>query len=742
MSDTQIVIGAGSPVGAPTARVDGRAKVTGAARYGAEHSPDGVVHAVLVQSTVPAGWITGIDTTRALRMPGVLAVLTHENADRLTPIGRFPSGCGAQGLTPLQDDRIRFTGQPVGVVVAETLEQATDAARRVQVAYKTAPFVVDDADPDARAVTIDDSGDPLTAAWAEPYSRGAPDEALAAAPVTVEAVYTSPRQYHIAMEPHATVASWGPDGMLTVWEPTQWAVGARTAFAEWFDLPVDNVRVISPYIGGGFGSKGGVQPHAALAAAAAREVGRPVKLVLTRPQAFTGTTPRPAVRQHIALGADADGRLRALVHDGINETSVYDDYIEPVTEVSRYVYDVDNVRTSHRVVPVNAVTPGWMRAPGEALGTFALESAMDELADAVGLDPLELRLRNYAELDQDSGKPWSTRALREAYTEGARAFGWHRRDPRPRSMRAGRHLVGWGMATGTYPRAWMPAEARVRVRADGTVDVETSGVDIGTGTYTVLAQVAADALGVPVEQVTVRLGDSTYPMAPVAGGSMLTGALAPVVHAAATALRDQLDRLAGSARGMPFADILRNAGRDAMESIVDSMPPGTSEHERRRGLGSLARFEGPAAGSHSVHSWSAIFAEVRVDEDLGTVQVARLVGAFDCGRVLNPTTARSQLMGGMIMGVGAACFEGARVDRRNAAIVNANLADYLIPVNADVPSVEVLFVGEPDPHANPLGTKPVGELGITGTIAAIANAVHHATGRRIRDLPIQLEKLL
>jgi xanthine dehydrogenase YagR molybdenum-binding subunit len=739
--DTQIVLGAGSPVGAPTARVDGWAKVTGAARYGAEYSPDGVVHAVLIQSTVPAGWITGVDTTRALRMPGILAVLTHENAPRLASIGRFPAGAAAQGLTPLQDGRIRFTGQPIGVVVAETLEQATDAARRVQFAYKTEPFVVDDADPNARTVTVDDLGDPLTAVWAEPYSRGAPDDAFSTAPVTVDAVYTSPRQYHITMEPHATVASWGSDGRLTVWEPTQWVVGTQTAFAEWFGLPADNVRVISPYIGGGFGSKGGVQPHAALAAAAAREVGRPVKLVLSRPQTFTGTTPRPATRQHVALAADTDGRLRAVVHEGINETTFDDNYIEPVSLVTRYFYDVANVRTNHRVVPVNAVTPGWMRAPGEALGTFALESAMDELAEAVGLDPVELRLRNYAGLDQESGKPWSTRALREAYTEGGNAFGWHRRDPRPRSMRARRHLIGWGMATGTYPRHWMPAEARVRVNADGTVDIESSGVDIGTGTYTVLAQVAADALGVDVERVTVRLGDTTYPRAPVAGGSALAGSLAPVVHAAAAALRDELDRLAGPTRGTP-ADILRSAGRDSMESMMDSMPPDASDQDRRQGLGSLARFEGPAAGSHSVHSWSAIFAEVRVDEDLGTLRVARLVGAFDCGRVLNPTTARSQLMGGMIMGVGAACLEGARVDRRTAALVNANVADYLIPVNADIPSVEVLFVGEPDPHANPLGSKPVGELGITGTIAAIANAVYHATGRRVRDLPIRLEDLL
>jgi xanthine dehydrogenase YagR molybdenum-binding subunit len=512
-----------------------------------------------------------------------------------------------------------------------------------------------------------------------------------------------------------------------------------------------------------------VQPHAALAAMAARELGRPVKLVLARPQSFTGVTPRPAIRQHVVLGANRDGRLQALTHEGVNETSVDDSYVEPVASVSNYMYAVPNLRTGHRIVRVNAVTPSWMRAPGEAIGTFALECAMDELAYAVGLDPMELRLRNYADQDQESGKPWSTRALREAYAEGARAFGWLRRDPRPRSMRDGRDLIGWGMATGTYPRYRLPASAKVRVGTDGGVEVESGGVDIGTGTYTVLAQVAAEALGMPTEQVTVRLGDTAYPRAPVAGGSMLTGALAPVVHAAATAVRDELVRLAvhdpgsplhGSAAGeltvekgrvvlagdpgpgMTFAEILRRAQRDGIEVQHDTMPPGSTEQDWQETFASAARVEPAAVGSHSVHSWSALFVEVRVDEDLGSLRVARMVGAFDCGRVLNPATARSQLLGGMVMGVGAACLEAALVDRRFARIVNANLAEYMIPVNADIPEIEVLFVGEPDPHANALGTKPVGELGITGVAAAVANAVYHATGRRVRDLPILLDKLL
>ncbi len=769
MPDTDvrpISVGAMSPIGAATPRIDGRAKVTGAARYGAEHNPDGLAHAVLVQSTIPAGWITAIDTARASHMPGVLAVFTHENAPRLAAAKLFPQGGVAQGLTPLQDDRIRFTGQPVGVVVAETFEQATDAANQVKVSYKTAPFVADAAGPDARSIRTDELGP--AGMLAPTVVRGDADRALASAPVIVDAEYTSPRQYHVTMEPHATVADWGAEGVLTVWEPTQWVSGAQATFAQWFELPVDKVRVVSPYIGGGFGSKANTQPHAALAAMAARELRRPVKLVLTRPQSFTGIPPRPAIRQRLVLGADGDGRLQALVHESTNETSVDDFYVEPTADVSGRAYAVPNLRASHGVVQVNAITPAWMRAPGEAMGTFALESALDELADAVGVDPVELRLRNYAEQDQESGKRWSTRALREAYAEGARVFGWQLRDPRPRSMREGSELVGWGMAGGTYPRHWLPAEARVRVGTDGAVEVESGGADIGTGAYTVLAQVAADALGVRTDRVTVRLGDTTYPRAPVAGGSMLTGALAPVVHAAATAVRDQLMRLAvddgasplhGAAagelavdqgrvvlsadpgRGTTFAEILRRAHRESVEARYDSMPPGSTKQDWQETFGSAARIEMPATGSHSVHSWSALFVEVRVDEDLDTLRVSRMVGAFDCGRVINPATARSQLLGGMVMGIGAACFEAAVVDRRFARIVNTNFADYMIPVNGDIPDIEVLFVGEPDPYANALGTKPVGELGITGVAAAIANAVHHATGRRVRDLPILMEDL-
>jgi xanthine dehydrogenase YagR molybdenum-binding subunit len=763
----QISVGVASPIGTGTTRVDGPAKVTGAARYAAEFAPDGLVHAVVVQSTVPAGRIAAVDTQYALRMPGVLAVFTHENAPRLAPARTFPHGSPSQGLTPLQDDWVRFDGQLVGLVVAETFEQATDAASQVKVLYRTAPFVADLADPRAPSMSADELGE--EGAWGRRFVRGDADQALASAPVTVDAVYTSPREYHVTMEPHATVASWGPDGMLTVWEPSQWVEGARATFAEWFELPLDKVRVVSPFVGGGFGSKVGPHPHAALAAMAAREVGRPVKLVLARPQTFPGISPRPAIRQHLVLGAGTDGRLQALVHEGVNETSIDDIYIEPVEGASRYTYAVPNMRTTHRIVRVNAVTPAWMRAPGEAMGTFALESAMDELAEAVQIDPVELRLRNYAEQDPESDKPWSTRALREAYAEGARAFGWQRRDPRPGSMRDGRDLIGWGMAGGTYPRLWLPAEAVVRVRADGAVEVDSGGADLGTGTYTVLAQVVADALGVPEEQVIVRLGDTAYPRAHVAGGSQLAGSLAPVVHTAAAAVRDDLIQLAvedpqspvhdaataelvveqgrvslarDPAAGVTFADILRRAGRDAIESFRDSVPPGSTEQDRQETFTTVTHMQSATSGSHSVHSWSAVFVEVRVDEDLGTLRVARMVGAFDCGRVLNPTTARSQLMGGMVMGVGAACLEAARVDRRNARIVNANLADYMIPVNADIPEIEVLFVGEPDPYSNALGSKPVGELGITGVAAAIANAVYHATGRRVRDLPILMERLV
>ncbi|MFI6291336.1 xanthine dehydrogenase family protein molybdopterin-binding subunit [Nonomuraea sp. NPDC050790] len=759
--ETMIEVAAGSPIGRATTRRDARDKVTGAARYAAEFRPEGLLHAVLVTSTVPAGTIARLDTAAAEAMPGVRLVLTHVNAARLYPPPLYPFGAAFQSFLPLQDERIRFAGQPVAVVVAGTLEEAVEAAGQVGADYEAAPFVAGLGDARATSYGAGDCGEIAEAVPS--HVRGDAEAALAEAAVRVDATYTSPRLYHCAMELHSTTAAWQADGTLTVWEPTQWIAGAQSVFAAWFGLEAERVRVVSPYVGGGFGSKGGPQPHAALAVMAAREVGRPVKLVLSRPQHFGAISPRPATANRVRLGAGRDGRLSALAYDSVNEVSFDDLYVEPSGGIAALSYDVPNVAVDYRFVPVNAVTPSSMRAPGEAIGSFALESAMDELALALEMDPIELRLRNYAERDPVSGKPWSGKHLREAYERGAREFGWQRRDPRPGSMREGEELIGWGMAGGSFPAYVHPSAARVWVRADGGVEVLSGGSDLGTGTYTLLAQVAADLFGVPPESVTVRLGDSAYPDAPVSGGSMLAASLTPVVHEAALAARDELLALAadvlgletgelrvGGGRvypegrpqeGMGVAEILAAAGRTGVDVVRDSFT-GVSEQERAKFHGTLGLLRMPAAGPYAVYSWSAVFAEVAVDADLGTVRLRRLLGVYDCGRVLNPVTARSQLMGAMVMASGAALLEAGVVDARLGRLANPNLAEYMLPVNADIPGIEVVFVGEPDPHANALGARGIGEMGMTATIAAIANAVHHATGRRVRDLPILLDKLL
>ncbi|MFI9557769.1 xanthine dehydrogenase family protein molybdopterin-binding subunit [Nonomuraea endophytica] len=745
-----IELAPGSPIGSATTRRDGPAKVTGAARYPAELQPDGLLHAVMVTSTVPSGTITAIDAERVMTMPGVQLVLTHHNAASLSPPLLFPFGAALQGLLPLQDDRVTFFGQPVAVVVADTFEQATDAASSLQVSYDTAAFVPDLGD--SRATSFG-AGDCAQMAEVVPnYARGDAGSALETAEVTLDVTYTSPRQYHCAMELHSSTASWSPDGSLTVWEPAQWTAGLRATISRWFKLPLEQIHVISPYIGGGFGSKGGAHPHTTLAIVAARELGRPVRLVLTRPQQFGFVSPRPATSNRIRLGADRDGKLTALTYDAVNEISFYDLYVEPSGSLATRTYQVPNLRVDYRFTRVNAVTPASLRAPGEAIGSFALESAMDELAVALDIDPIELRLRNYAEHDQVSGKPWSANNLRTTYELGARAFGWQRRDPRPGSMRDGTELIGWGMAGGSFPAYSAASAAKVRVHADGTVEVLTSATDLGTGTYTLLAQVAADVFDIDADAVTVRLGDTDFPEACASGGSTLAGSITPVVYQAARAARDDLIRLASEATGqdagrrvhpvgLSFADLLAAAGRPLVEAAYDTFGD-VSEQQRAQSYGTLDTFRMPDAGTHSVHSWSAVFAEVAVDEDLGTIRLRRLLGAFDCGRVLNPTTARSQMIGGMVMATGAALLEAGVVDARLGRLANPNLAEYMLPVNADIPDIEVLFVNEPDPYSNPLGSRGIGEMSMTGTIAAIANAVHHATGKRVRDLPILMEKML
>jgi xanthine dehydrogenase YagR molybdenum-binding subunit len=751
---------AGGMLGARLSRVDGIAKIRGAARYALEHQPANLGHAVLVQSTIAAGRMRTIDTTAAAAAPGVLLVITPDNAPPLKTASNWLGVKPNEGAYyPLTRD-ITFYGQHIAAVVAQTLEQAAEAAALLKVTYDEAPSIASFDDPRAGDGTVVDA---LSADWGDAAG------ALAAAPVRIEHEYRTPREYNVPIEPHGLVAQWEGDA-LTIWEPSQWIDFMARTYAEWFDIPFDNVRIISPFIGGGFGSKGFAYPHGAIAAIAAKMLGRPVKLAVTRPQTFTAFGGRAETRQTIALGATREGKLTSIVHRGVNETSIKDVWAERCGTVTGIMYATPNFSSRHSIVPVNTVTPGALRAPGENPSAFAIECAIDELADEVGIDPLQIRLLNYADTDQHAGKPWSTRRLREAYAAGAEAFGWSKRSLKPRSMREGRQLVGWGVAAGTYPVRRTAGQALVRILADGTVEVASAGIDMGQGTYTILAQTAAEALDVPIENVAVKLGDSRLPSAPVAGGSQLANLMTAAVHKAARAAREELIGLALNDPNSPFkaleantlviangriapprdggpgisiADLLRQIGRDSIEALRDTFAENNTDPEDRfRNFTTITTMRAPTDGDYSMHSWCAHFIEVRVDEDFGTVRVSRVVSALDSGRLYNPKLAESQWKGGIIMGIGQALLEEGIVDRRSARVINNNLADYLIATNADIPDIQVISVGIPDHHASALGGKGVGELSIVGVAPAISNAVYHATGKRIRNLPITLEKLL
>ena len=735
-------------VGQPLDRVDGRAKVTGGARYTTEHPLTNVAHGALVTSAIARGRIASIDTRAAESVRDVLAVLTHVNAPRLpagSPSGDHPQRPSDRVLQLLQDDVVRYANQPIAVVVAETLEAAHEAAALVRVAYAA----------DEHDVRLE----PRLAEARSPKHAGRPDQppetahgdvdaALAAAEVKLEQVYRTPFETHVPMEPHATIAAWEGPARLTLYDATQGIFGCRQRVADLLGLKPDDVHVVSPYLGGGFGSKGPTWSHVVLAAMAARRVNRPVKLALRRPQTFGPVGFRSRTRQAIALGARRDGTLTAVRHDTIAQTSSFDEFMEPASVPARMLYASPSIATSHKLVRSDIGTPSYMRAPGWAPGSYALECALDELAGALDMDPLALRLKNYAEQDPEKHRPWSSKTLRECYRVGAERFGWNRRPRAPRAQRDGRALVGWGMATSVYPTHRSKAAARARLTADGTLHVDSGSQDLGTGTYTVMTQVAADALGVPPTRVVFRLGDTTFPETPVSGGSQTAASVGSAVHAAVTALREKLIAVAvGDARS-PLHDL---AASDI--SIADGRLSARGAAGRGETLQALAARHGEIAASgeakpgdeekqFAMYAFGAQFAEVRIDADLGMVRVSRMVGVFDIGRALNAKLARSQLMGGMVWGIGMALHEQTVMDERLGRVVNNNLAEYHVPVNADVPAIEVAWIEGADPHANPIGVKGIGEIGITGAAAAVANAVYHATGRRVRDLPITLDKLL
>ncbi|HEX4384007.1 MAG TPA: xanthine dehydrogenase family protein molybdopterin-binding subunit [Myxococcales bacterium] len=699
-------------VGKPIERADGRAKVTGAARYSYEVAVPDAAYGVLVMSRIAKGRVTDIDAAAAEREPGVLAVITPRNALRLP--GKTFTKPPDRVVQVLQDDRIHYSNQPIAVVVADTFERATHAARLLRVTEE----------PEPHSVVLEERlhlafPGPIVAGGGtqEPDSKkGDAAQGLREATAHVDEQYDMPPETHNPMEPHATIAIWSGD-RLTVYDSSQWVFSVRNKLAGAFLIPKENIRVITKFVGGAFGSKGAAWSHVLITALAAKQVGRPVKLTLARDQMFGPIGGRPRTHMRVAV-ASKGATLTSIVHESVSSTSQFDTFVEPAALTSRHLYACPNIETKHRVTRLDIGTPTYMRGPGESTGSFALECALDELAHAQGIDPLDLRLKNYAEVDPTDGKPFSSKSLKQCYEEGARHFGWYRRTKEPRAGL----LVGNGMATAAYPANFSAANAVAKMRADGTALVESGTIDLGTGTYTVMAQIAADALGLPYEKVTFDLGDSEMPEAPIAAGSMTAASVGSAVLLACTTLREKLLQMAGG-RAETYAETVRRAGGQPIEARAKAAPD-----EARK------KFANHAFGVH--------FAEVLVDADLGVVRVARMVGVFAPGRVLNARTARSQLLGGMVWGIGMALLEHSVYDAKLGRIMTHDLADYHVPSNPDIGVLEPHLIDEPGDKGNPAGVKGIGELGLCGAAAAIANAVFDATGKRIRALPITPDKLL
>jgi xanthine dehydrogenase YagR molybdenum-binding subunit len=702
-------------IGAEVSRVDGPNKVTGQATYAAEFRLRNMAYAALVTTTIPSGTITRLDTSAAEAAPGVVAVLSHLNASRLpyhrpeTPPVVDPQA--GERLHIFQSPDVLFDGQPIAVVVAESQEQADSAAGLVRVEYRRSDPARDmesaRAFPPAESVA--ESGRPGDT------GRGDAEAAYRTAPATIDLTCSHEREQHSAMEPHATIAEWDGEH-LTLYDKSQWVDNVRQEIALIFGMPEDNIRVVSPFVGGAFGSALRTWQHVTIAALAARQTNRPVRVELTRRQCFFSVGARPKTLQHLRLGADRDGKLQAILHEALGQTSVYEQYAEVTLDATRSVYSCPNVATHYRLVEMNMNSPCPMRAPGTATGVFGLELAMDELAEKCGLDPIELRLRNHADRDEDKNLPYSSKELKSCYTLGAEAFDWAKRSAAPGRNRNGRWLIGHGMATAFYPSHRQPATARAVMFANGTVIIRTATSDMGPGTYTAMTQLAAEALDLPLERVQFELGDSDMPKAPVHGGSITLASVGNAVLAACRSLREKLGA------GDPIA-AMRRLGQEVVFTDGSTKP-------------------GKETNTYSSSAFGAVFVEVAVDSRFGTVRVPRIVGAYDIGTVVNPKIARSQCIGGMVGGLGMALLEQAEWDPSLCRVMNANLAEYLVPVNADIQHIEVLFAPGEDRIFNPIGSKGVAEIAVTGVAPATANAIYNATGHRLRQLPITPDKLL
>jgi xanthine dehydrogenase YagR molybdenum-binding subunit len=736
-------------IGQPIDRLDGRLKVTGGARYSAEHALPRLAQGVIVQSTIANGSVASIDDSAARALPGVLAIMTYANAPRLPQpkedTGSASGGAPAKPTPLLQDASVRYNGQPIAVVVADTLEHARHAAQSLKIRYspQAAVLGMPAAKKSLRAPPPRRPGEKTDS------TRGNPVGAFSQAARRIDALYTTPIETHNPMEPHATTASWNGDE-LTLYDSSQNISGVRKTAAKTFGIAPEKIRVVCPFVGGGFGSKGSAWSHVMLAAMASKMTGTPVKIALERTQMVGPVGSRPMTEQRLRVGAAPNGTLKALLHDTVSSNSFVLDFSEPSSTLTKMLYATETLQTTQRMATMNLGAHTYMRAPGEASGSFALESALDEMAYALKMDPIALRLQNYADKDMEKDLPFSSKSLRECYRVGAERFGWSRRTPEPRSMRSGRMLVGWGMATATYPANRDESKASALIRADGTALVRSGTHDLGTGTYTIMTQIAAEALGLPVAKVRFELGDTLQPEAPGAGGSKTTASVGPAVYAAARAARDKVIAMAVGDNDSPLRGMASDGITVENGWLIDRQRP-----DRRESMVAvLARHSGAPVEAisdekpgdekkqYAMHSFGAVFVEVHVDPDLGTIRVPRVVGVYGIGRLMNQKTGLSQLMGGVVWGLGMGLMEKTEIDWRTGRAVNANLADYHVPVNADIGTIDVSVVEENDPHINVLGAKGIGEIGIVGVAAALGNAVYHATGKRVRELPITLDKLV
>jgi xanthine dehydrogenase YagR molybdenum-binding subunit len=743
---------ASAHIGDALSRIDGIDKVTGTARYAAEHFATAMLYGWIVSSKIAKGRIVSIDEEAARALPGVREIISHRNRPHLAWFDRsYADQVSVPGspFRALYDDKISFAGQPLALVLATSLEAARDAAALVRIAYESAPH---NTDFDA---ALADKYDPKKKrdTYLPPKARGDAAKAFGAAPVQVRQTYQLGTHHHNPMEMHASTVIWEGDGRITVHDKTQGAQNVQDYLASVFGFAKDKVRVLNPYVGGAFGSGLRPQYHVYLATLAAQMLECSVRVVMTREQMFTHVHRPPAV-QDVSLGADRNGKLLAIINNATTATSRFEDYMEVVCNWGLMAYACENASGAYRLAALDTYTPGDMRAPGAATGMTLFEIAMDELAYEVGVDPLALRLLNYSEVEAMNDKPYTSKALREAYAQGAAAFGWNARSMAPGSMRDGTELVGWGMATGMWDAMFMKTAARAKINADGSLEVSCATADIGTGSYTVMAQVASETLGLATQRIAVKLGDSDLPAAPPEGGSWGAASTGAAVQLACEALADQLFKAARAIKDGPLHDASREevafrdghlvlrTNPDRRVSIEDAMqatgkPSLEATETASPGISGLVSSMQKARNTHS-----AVFAEVKIDHELGMPRVTRIVVAVAAGRIINPKTARSQILGGVVMGIGMAIHEESLMDNRLGRFINHSFAEYHIPANADIDAIEVIFVEEPDPEVTPLGVKGLGEIGIVGTAAAVANAIFHATGKRVRSLPVTLDKLL